>query len=99
MLFLCGGCLFLKKLTLILRFHLFIYLFGCIRSWLQHAGPSLRQEGSFLSLVAECRLLSSCGTWEPSSLTRVQTCVSLIERWILNQWTTRQVPVFLCFMY
>ena len=39
---------------------IFIYLFGCIRSQLRHAGSSLRHAGSF---VVVCGLLSSCGTW------------------------------------
>ena len=56
------------------------------------------------SLVATRRLqnarLSSCGTWaqllhdmlDPSSPTRVQTHVSYTARWILNHWTTRELP-------
>jgi len=44
--------------------------------------------------------LSSCGSlaqspqgmWDLSSLTRDQTCVSCIAKYILNPWTTREVP-------
>ena len=32
------------------------------------------------------------GMWDLSSQTRDQTCVLCIGRWILNHWTTRQVP-------
>ena len=35
---------------------------------------------------------SSCGTWDLSSPTRDQTCIPCIGRWILNHWTTREVP-------
>ena len=31
--------------------------------------------------------------WDLSSLTRARTCVSCIARWILNHWTTREVPI------
>ena len=30
--------------------------------------------------------------WDLTSLTRDQTCVPCIARWILNHWTTRKVP-------
>ena len=36
-----------------------------------------------------------CSMWDLSSLTRDQTCISSIGRWILNHWTTREVPVHL----
>ena len=32
------------------------------------------------------------GKWDLSSLTRDQTCILCIGRWILNHWTTRGVP-------
>ena len=57
------------------------------------------------TLVAACRLqsvcrLSSCrtwaemphGMWDISSPTRDQTHVPCIGRWMLNYWTTREVP-------
>ena len=85
---------------------IYLYIFGCVRSWLQHAG----------SFVVACRLFiavwglpSSCGTgrlrswgtraslscdmWDLSSPTRNQTQVPCIGRWILNHWTTREVPL------
>ena len=52
-----------------------------------------------VSLV-EARGLSSCGAWaqlphgmwDLSSLTRDQTHIPCIGRWILNHWTAREVP-------
>ena len=32
------------------------------------------------------------GMWGLSSLTRDRTCVPCTGKWILNHWTTRQVP-------
>ena len=37
--------------------------------------------------------------WDLSSLTRDQTCVSCIGRWILNQWTTREVQPWTLFFF
>ena len=55
---------------------------------------------SLLSQITGCRQQTqySCGAqaqlpysrWDLSSLIRDQTCVSCIERWILNHWTTRE---------
>ena len=57
-------------------------------------------------LAAECRI-SCCGEWVSSvvpglgcpvalwhlsSPTRDQTCIPCVGRWILNHWTTREVP-------
>ena len=39
---------------------------------------------------AEAQLL--CGMWGLSSLTRHRTCICCPARWILNPWTTREVP-------
>ena len=58
----------------------------------------------FLSLV-QAHKLSSCGAraqlssgmWDASSLTRDQTYVLCIGRWILHHWTTREVPFILSF--
>ena len=55
--------------------------------------------------VAVCGPLSRCGAqaqlpcslWDLSSPTRDRTCVPCIGRWILNLWTTREVP-FLSFL-
>ena len=33
--------------------------------------------------------------WDPGSLTRDQTHVPCITKWILNPWTSREVPQFL----
>ena len=112
-----------------LLFYFFnIYLFGCIRSQLRHAGSSLWHTGSFVVacrlFVATRGLLSSCGVWaslqlwragsracglsscgawsqlprgmwDLSSPTRDRTHVPCIGRWILNHWTTREVPIFI----
>ena len=37
------------------------------------------------------------GMWGLSSLTRGQTHVPCIARWILNRWTTKEVPTCLVF--
>ena len=47
----------------------------------------------FSSCDARAQLL--CGMWNLSSQTRDRTCVPCIARWILNHWTTREVPDFL----
>ena len=62
-----------------------------------NSGPSLHPLGFFF---AQHRL-SSCGTWvqlpqgmwHPSSQTRDLTGIPCIARWILNHWTTREVPI------
>ena len=36
--------------------------------------------------------LSSCGTWDLSSLIRDQTHIPSIGRQVLNHWTTREIP-------
>ena len=62
-----------------------------------HASSSLRYSGFSLVVV---RGLASCGPWaqlphgmwDLRSLTRDQTSVPCITRWILNQWTTRKIP-------
>ena len=77
--------------------YLFIYLSGCVGSQLRHAGSLLRYAAFFIVVRG---LLSSCGTraqlphsmWNLSSPTRDQTRVPCIVRWILNHWTTREVP-------
>ena len=35
----------------------------------------------------------ACGLWHMGSSTRDQTCVPCIDGWILNHWTTRDIPV------
>ena len=37
--------------------------------------------------------------WDLSSLTRDQTCISCIGRWIINHWTTRKVPGHFFFFF
>ena len=39
-------------------------------------------------------LVTAWCMWAPSSLTRDQTHIPRIARWILNHWTTREVPPF-----
>ena len=56
---------------------------GLQRMWtLEHMG----------SIVASHRLSCSHNMWDLSSLTGDQTWIPCIERWILNHWTTREVP-------
>ena len=33
-----------------------------------------------------------CDTWDLSSLTRDRICIPCFRRWILNHWTTREIP-------
>ena len=61
-----------------------------------HGLCSLQHTGS---LAEACKLnccgmpaLLSCGMWDLSSLTRDQTHIPCIVRWILYHWTTREVP-------
>ena len=44
------------------------------------------------ALCCSTQPLLPCDMWELSSLTRVQTRIPCPGRWILNQWTTREVP-------
>ena len=39
------------------------------------------------------------GMWDLSSPTRDQTCIPCIARWILNHWTTREVPYTTIFFF
>ena len=59
----------------------FFFNYGCIGRQLRHAGSSLHHAGSLLH-----------GMWDLSSLTRDWPCVPWIAGWILNHWTTREVP-------
>ena len=96
-------------LLLRVSFYLFyLFIFGCVGSWLRHAGSFIAARRLF---IVVCGLLSSCGVWAPehmgsvvvayrlsnccmqakllhsmwdlSSLTRDQTRVLCIGRWIL----------------
>ena len=40
-----------------------------------------------------------CGMWDLSSPTRNRTQVLCIGRWILNHWTTQEVPKFCSFLW
>ena len=60
-----------------------IFFFGCTGSLLGHAG--------FSSCNTRARL--ACSTWDLSSPTRDGTLVPCIGRWILNHWTTSEVPL------
>ena len=48
--------------------------------------------GSRVCRFNGCGVWVLCSMWDLSSLTRDQTCISCIARWILNHWTTREVP-------
>ena len=69
-------------LTNLFCFVSFLTIFGCAGSSLQHPG--------FSSCSAQAKL--SCSTWDLSSLTRDRRHIPCIGRWILNHWTTREVP-------
>ena len=65
-----------------------------------------RQSPERIGSVGAAHRLISCGAWaqlphgmwDLSSLTRDRTHVPCIGRWILNHWTTREVP-YICFSY
>ena len=44
-------------------------------------------------IIAVCMGLAAHGMWD-LSWTRDGTCVPCVGRWILNHWTTRDVPPF-----
>ena len=69
----------------------FFFFFGC-------AGSSLRYVGFF---SCSTQASSPHSMWALSFRTRDRTCVPYMARWILNHWTTREVPVssFLIWMY
>ena len=74
-----------------------VYTLGCVRSKLWHMGALLHQAGSSVAAhgLSSCRmwvLVSAGSVADLSSLTRDQTLVPCIARWILNHWTTRGVP-------
>ena len=50
--------------------------------------------------LSSCSVWASllCSMWYLTSLTGDRTCVLCIARWVLNQWTTRDVPSFLFFL-
>ena len=95
--------MFTLRVFLLIFIYLFIYLVASGLSCstrdlsLRCAGYYLQRAG--FSLVVACGL-SSCsmraslpdGMWDLSSLTRDQTLIPCIGRWILNRWTTREVP-------
>ena len=54
--------------------YLFIYLFGCVGSWLWYVGSSLCYERSFIAT----HRLSSCGTWAPGCVGSVTAASWLI---------------------
>ena len=87
-----------------LLFFLFknIYLFSCITSQLQHVGsffavlPTFSSCGTW-SRSAWAQYLQPAGLIAlqhvgSQSLTKDQTFVLCIARWILSHWTTREVP-------
>ena len=84
---------FMSSLESFMHFNNF-YLFGCIESQLWRAGSCVAEHG--LSSYSTRAQLSHA-MWDLSSVTRNQTCVPYIGRWILIHWTTREVPVFCIF--
>ena len=74
-----------------------MYLFGCIRYYLHHAGSfavAHRLELQRVGLAVAVWVQLPQGTWGLSSLARNQTHIPCPARWILNHWTTREIPIF-----
>ena len=71
-------------------FLLSIYLFGCIKPY-SARGPE--HEGSE-AVVHALSCPAACGIHFP---TRDQTPIPCTARWILNHWTTKEVPVYVSF--
>ena len=73
-----------------------LHLFGCAEPCLWLTGSSLSHARSFVVAhgLFSCGIWAELlpGVWDLSSLTRDQTRVLCIGRWILNPWTTREVP-------
>ena len=82
--------------------YLFLYFFGCLRSWLHHVGSFLvdslavvhRLSCSILRILWDLMVL-----YDLSFLTRFQTHIPCIPRRIRNHWTTREVPEISIFQF
>ena len=90
----------IANLQYILLYSKVIHLYICIRLFLIWVHVVLVAHG-FLSLVAACQLNScvvgpwlSYSLWDLSFLSRDRTRTPCIDWWILNHWTTREVPAF-----
>ena len=60
-----------------------------------HAGLSCCEHGPYSLWPQELWRTGLIAPWRVgSSWTKNQTCVPCIGRWILNHWTTREVPAF-----
>ena len=78
----------------------FFFFWLCCVFFIAAQGLSLVAVRGFL-LFSRAFRLSNCGKqaylphgmWDLTSLTRGGTCIPCSERWILNHWTTRQVPL------
>ena len=73
-----------------LKIYLFIYLFDCVRSYLQHKSSSLKSTRASLIVVQGLRYPIECGILVPQ--TGIEPPIPYIVKWILNHWTTREVP-------
>ena len=60
-----------------------IYLFGCTRSYLQHAASSV--------FLAACGSFSY-GKWDLAPWARIKPRSPALGTWSLNPWATREVP-------
>ena len=76
---------------------IYLHLLG---SWLQHTGSSLHHAGPFI-VDSSCGVgvQTLFGVWDPSFLTKDENCVPCIARQILDHWTTREVPVYVCLTF
>ena len=98
------ACPYLSGLWVEINFPIFIFLIkNYVFIWLHQvlfASRGVFRCGSQTRVTASG--LSSCsvwvqlpqGTWGLSSLARNQTHVPCSARWILNHWTTREIPIF-----
>ena len=78
-----------------------MYVFGCVGSWLHHVGSfvAMNRLSRCVLWARTCSMeaLVLCGMQDLSSPTRDRTRVVCTARWILNRWTTKDVP-FLSFL-
>ena len=74
--------------VILLKPYLFIYLLGCLRSQLWHAGSSSHRANLLPWPINS--LVVAGGHLSPQ--TRDQLCIPCNARSVLNPWTTREIP-------
>ena len=93
----CGSWILFQETCFPCIRGIFFFLSFFTGSQLRHAGSFVAVEGplsgcDMCSLVAVCRLNCPVACENLSSPARDQTHIPDIRRWILNHWTTREVP-------